>query len=67
MCETVTFVHLRAHVLTDMRMYWGKRVLEWTKSPAEAHATVVALNDKWSLDGRDPNGIGLCCEFLLFD
>jgi deoxyribodipyrimidine photo-lyase len=39
-----------------MRMYWAKKVLEWSKSPAEAHRTCVYLNDKYFLDGRDPNG-----------
>ncbi len=39
-----------------MRMYWGKKILEWTADPAEAFATAVYLNDKYELDGRDPNG-----------
>lgn len=39
-----------------MRMYWAKKILEWSKSPEEAHATAVTLNDTLSLDGRDPNG-----------
>ncbi len=39
-----------------MRMYWGKKILEWSKSPAEAHRIAVRLNDKYELDGRDPNG-----------
>ena len=39
-----------------MRMYWGKKVLEWTSSPESAYETLVHLNDKYSLDGRDPNG-----------
>ncbi len=39
-----------------MRMYWAKKILEWTKSPAEAHRIAVHLNDKYFLDGRDPNG-----------
>ncbi|HVM93209.1 MAG TPA: deoxyribodipyrimidine photo-lyase [Terriglobales bacterium] len=39
-----------------MRMYWGKKILEWTKTPAEAYRIAVALNDKYELDGRDPNG-----------
>lgn len=44
-----------------MRMYWGKKVLEWTPDPAQAHATLVYLNDKYEQDGRNPNsyaGIG---------
>jgi len=39
-----------------VRMYWGKKILEWSKSPAEAHRVAVYLNDKYELDGRDPNG-----------
>jgi len=39
-----------------MRMYWAKKILEWTKSPKEALKIAVYLNDKYSLDGRDPNG-----------
>ena len=39
-----------------MRMYWAKKILEWSPSPAEAHRTAVYLNDKYLLDGRDPNG-----------
>jgi deoxyribodipyrimidine photo-lyase len=39
-----------------MRMYWAKKILEWTPSAAEAHRIAVKLNDKYFLDGRDPNG-----------
>ena len=39
-----------------MRMYWAKKILEWTGSPEEALAVAIFLNDKHSLDGRDPNG-----------
>ena len=39
-----------------MRMYWAKKILEWTSAPAEALQTVIHLNDKYELDGRDPNG-----------
>jgi deoxyribodipyrimidine photolyase len=39
-----------------MRMYWGKRLLEWSADPGVAYSTAIQLNDKWSLDGRDPNG-----------
>jgi deoxyribodipyrimidine photo-lyase len=41
-----------------MRMYWAKKILEWTRSPAEAYSIAVRLNDKYELDGRDPNGYG---------
>lgn len=39
-----------------MRMYWAKKILEWTPSPADAYAIAVRLNDRYELDGRDPNG-----------
>jgi deoxyribodipyrimidine photo-lyase len=39
-----------------MRMYWAKKILEWTKSPEEALDLAIYLNDKYELDGRDPNG-----------
>lgn len=39
-----------------MRMYWAKKVLEWSASPEEAHRTLVYLNDFYSIDGADPNG-----------
>lgn len=39
-----------------LRMYWAKKILEWTVSPAEALRITIYLNDKYSIDGRDPNG-----------
>ncbi len=39
-----------------MRMYWGKKILEWSASPERAYGTALALNDRYELDGRDPNG-----------
>jgi deoxyribodipyrimidine photo-lyase len=39
-----------------MRMYWGKKILEWMNDPAEAMQLAISLNDKYELDGRDPNG-----------
>jgi len=39
-----------------MRMYWGKKILEWSPTPEEAFAAALALNNKYELDGRDPNG-----------
>lgn len=39
-----------------LRMYWGKRILAWSASAEEALATAIALNDRYELDGRDPNG-----------
>jgi deoxyribodipyrimidine photo-lyase len=39
-----------------MRMYWAKKILEWTRSPEEALDFAIILNDKYALDGCDPNG-----------
>ncbi|MFN3410975.1 MAG: deoxyribodipyrimidine photo-lyase [Exilispira sp.] len=39
-----------------MRMYWGKKVIEWTKFPQDAFEYLIYLNDKYEIDGRDPNG-----------
>ncbi len=39
-----------------LRMYWAKKILEWTESPEEAFKVAVYLNDKYEIDGRDPNG-----------
>ena len=38
------------------RMYWAKKILEWTKSPKEALRIALYLNDHYCLDGCDPNG-----------
>ncbi|XP_076150681.1 CPD photolyase isoform X2 [Alosa pseudoharengus] len=43
-----------------MRMYWAKKILEWTSSPEEALAIAIYLNDRYSLDGCDPNGYVGC-------
>jgi deoxyribodipyrimidine photo-lyase len=39
-----------------MRMYWAKKILEWSATPEEALQTAIFLNDRYELDGRDPNG-----------
>jgi deoxyribodipyrimidine photo-lyase len=44
------------HMAGYMRMYWGKKVLEWSRDWREAYRTLVSLNDTYELDGRDPNG-----------
>ena len=61
-----------------MRMYWAKKILEWTESPEQALEYSIALNDKYEIDGRDPNGWVGCmwsicgihdqvrCVFLVF-
>jgi deoxyribodipyrimidine photo-lyase len=46
-----------------MRMYWGKKILEWTRSPQEAFQIGLSLNNTYELDGRDPNsfaGVAWC-------
>ena len=40
-----------------IRMYWAKKILEWTESPEQAIDFAMRLNDTYSLDGRDPNGV----------
>lgn len=39
-----------------LRMYWAKKILEWSKTPAVSYKHAIYLNDKYELDGRDPNG-----------
>jgi deoxyribodipyrimidine photo-lyase len=39
-----------------LRMYWAKKIVEWTPNVAEAMKTAIWLNDKYELDGRDPGG-----------
>ena len=47
---------LRGKMHGYMRMYWAKKILEWTESPEEAMRIAIYLNDRYELDGRDPNG-----------
>jgi deoxyribodipyrimidine photo-lyase len=39
-----------------MRMYWAKKILEWSPTPQKAYENCVTMNDRYFLDGRDPNG-----------
>ncbi|MBN2420008.1 MAG: deoxyribodipyrimidine photo-lyase [Deltaproteobacteria bacterium] len=51
-----------------MRMYWAKKVIEWTPSPQKAFKTLLYLNNKYFLDGRDPNSYaGIGWAFGLHD
>jgi deoxyribodipyrimidine photo-lyase len=43
-----------------MRMYWAKKILEWSPTPEDALGTAIYLNDRYELDGRDPNGYTGC-------
>jgi deoxyribodipyrimidine photo-lyase len=47
----------RGHMHGYLRMYWAKKLLEWREDPADAFEVALRLNDRWQLDGRDPNGI----------
>jgi deoxyribodipyrimidine photo-lyase len=40
-----------------LRMLWGKKILEWSPSPRQALEAMLQLNDRWALDGRDPNSL----------
>lgn len=46
---------LRGKIHGYYRMYWGKKVLEWAPTHAEALRILIELNDRYALDGRDPN------------
>jgi deoxyribodipyrimidine photo-lyase len=51
-----------------MRMYWGKKILEWSKTPEHAFRTTLAINNKYFLDGRDPNSYaGVAWVFGVHD
>ncbi len=51
-----------------LRMLWGKKVLEWSRSPEEALAALIELNNKYALDGRDPNSYsGILWTFGRYD
>ncbi|HQZ63658.1 MAG TPA: deoxyribodipyrimidine photolyase, partial [Planctomycetaceae bacterium] len=38
-----------------LRMLWGKKILEWSETPRDALATMIELNNRFAVDGRDPN------------
>jgi deoxyribodipyrimidine photo-lyase len=46
---------LRGKIHGYYRMYWGKKIVEWSRTPEEALATMLYLNDIYALDGQDPN------------
>ena len=47
---------IRGKMAGYLRMYWAKKILEWSPSVEEALNTAIYLNDRYELDGRDPNG-----------
>ncbi len=49
-------LRIRGKMHGYMRMYWGKKIIEWTESPSQAFELSLYLNNKYELDGRDPNG-----------
>ena len=51
----MTEMRLTGYMHNYMRMYWGKKILEWTNTPAYAYSTALYLNNKYFIDGRDPN------------
>jgi deoxyribodipyrimidine photo-lyase len=51
-----------------LRMLWGKKVLEWSRTPEEALHALIELNNKYALDGRDPNSYsGILWIFGRYD
>ncbi len=51
-----------------MRMYWGKKIIEWSRTPREAYRNILYLNNRYFLDGRDPNSFtGVNWLFGLHD
>jgi deoxyribodipyrimidine photo-lyase len=51
-----------------LRMLWGKRVLEWSEAPEQAFATLIELNNRFAVDGRDPNSYsGIAWVFGRYD
>jgi deoxyribodipyrimidine photo-lyase len=46
---------LRGRIHGYYRMYWGKKIIEWSPTHQEALSTMIYLHDRYSLDGRDPN------------
>jgi deoxyribodipyrimidine photo-lyase len=49
---------LRGKIHGYYRMYWGKKILEWSHTPEEALGTMIGLHERYALDGRDPNTYG---------
>jgi deoxyribodipyrimidine photo-lyase len=51
-----------------LRMLWGKKILEWSATPRDALATMIELNNKYAVDGRDPNSYsGICWVLGRYD
>ena len=48
-------MRITGYMHNHMRMYWGKKIVEWTNTPQYAYRTILALNNRYFLDGRDAN------------
>ena len=49
-------------------MLWGKKILEWTATPRDALDVMIELNNRYALDGRDPNSYsGICWVLGRYD
>ena len=46
---------LRGKIHGYYRMYWGKKIIEWSRTHQAALETMIDIHDRWALDGRDPN------------
>ncbi|MEO1784480.1 deoxyribodipyrimidine photo-lyase [Thermodesulfobium sp. 4217-1] len=58
----------RGKIHNYMRMYWGKKIIEWSKNIEDAYDAMIYLNNKYALDGRDPNSyVGILWCFGLHD
>lgn len=51
----MTEMKRRGYLHNHLRMYWGKKIIEWTNTSGHAYRTALQLNNKYFLDGRDPN------------
>ena len=54
---TQTELVTQGRIHNYLRMLWGKKILEWSRSPREALANMIELNNKYGVDGRDPNSV----------
>lgn len=61
-------MRLRGKIHGYYRMYWGKKIIEWSPSPQDALRTMIEIHDRYAIDGRDPNTIvGILWCFGLHD
>lgn len=61
--EAMRRVREEGWIHNQLRMYWGKQIVRWTNTPEHAHRTLLRLNNRHFLDGRDPNSyanVGWC-------